>query len=145
MGLLSFFSKFEQTENSDWEFYLTKRPTKRTELYLAELRKSRYGKSGKYLFYSKNRNLLLKLGKRLLITFELPEFKVSKKYRNDEPRSMEFVLCVYDSAPDFLSIMKKYGTNGVFCFGWKSNSQTLADFEAKYSEKYLGRLIDVKI
>ncbi|MBN2421435.1 hypothetical protein JXB27_04115 [Candidatus Woesearchaeota archaeon] len=137
MGLFSIFSRFERAENSDWSYYSAKKLTKRTELYLAEINKSRYGKSGKYLFYSENRNLLLKLGKRLIVTFGLPEFKVSKKYRNDVSHSKEFVLCVYDFFPDFINMMKNYSNKNVSFSGWKSNAQTLKSYEAKYQERYL--------
>jgi len=87
-----------------------------------EAKKSYHGTIGKYLFFSENREKLLKLGKKILKENNLSFAKISNK-----PRDKSYVLCVYDYEPRFKYEFKKYETKECHYRYWKSDEQTIKE------------------
>ncbi len=86
--------------------------------------------TGKYLFFSDDQNVLLHLGKKLLLENNLYCGKISLKEKNNVILGFGFVLCVYDSKKrsdieEKLKEVKEYDGNAVSYHGWKTNKQTL--------------------
>lgn len=90
--------------------------------------------SGKYLFFSQNKESLIKLAKELLIKYNLPQAKVPK----NDAIGKDYVLCVYDIGPRFKQEMKQFADEVLIKYRyWKSNADTAA---GKYSEKFKRQL-----
>lgn len=95
--------------------------------------------TGKYLFFSNNKEKLIKLAKIILIKFNLYKAKVPQ---SDKPIGNDFVLCVYDKEPRFKDQMKMYADEiNIRYRWWKSNEDTI---KGKYSKKYLEVLKGMK-
>jgi hypothetical protein len=91
---------------------------------------------GKYLFFSKNFDILEKIA---IDELENNGFNSAKINGEENKKGSEFVLCIYyanDSRKDELT--EKYRTQPeVRCGFWKSNKDTS---NGKYSEKFLENL-----
>ena len=86
--------------------------------------------TGKYLFFSKDKNLLIELSKRILLEYGL---SVAKVPLSDEPVGEDFVLCVYDAEPKLKDELKKYANQDIRYRYWKSDEDTL---KGKYSNQF---------
>jgi hypothetical protein len=93
--------------------------------------------TGKYLFFSKDREALLGLGKLLLAMYKLPQAKT----QNPEKRiSQDYVLCVYDREPRLKLELRKYADEIHIQYRyWKSEAETRS---GKYSPQFLQGLAD---
>lgn len=89
--------------------------------------------TGKYLFFSENRDLLIDLAKKILTKYGLIQAKVPIEGKNI---GKDYVLCVYDESPRYKNEMKKYQDSVISCpnNNWKSDMKTLAGV---YSNKFL--------
>ena len=88
--------------------------------------------TGKYLFFSNDKEKLIKLAKIILIKFNLYEAKVPQ---SDKPIGTDFVLCVYDKEPRFKDQMKMYADEiNIKYRWWKSDEDTI---KGKYSKEFL--------
>jgi len=88
--------------------------------------------TGKYLFFSPDKEKLIKLAKTILITFNLYLAKVPL---SNKPVGNDFCLCVYDKEPRFKNEMKLYADQiNIKYRYWKSNEDTR---NGKYSKEFL--------
>ena len=88
--------------------------------------------TGKYLFFSPDKEKLIKLAKTILITFNLYLAKVPL---SNKPVGNDFCLCVYDKEPRFKREMKSYADEiNIKYRYWKSNESTM---NGKYSKEFL--------
>lgn len=89
-----------------------------------EIKKSKHGNIGKYLFFSDDKNLLIKLAKEILIKYNLFNAKVPISDSSDT--TSDSVLCIYDSALKLEDELKGYADGKRIKYGhWKSDSVTL--------------------
>lgn len=89
--------------------------------------------TGKYLFFSDNKQELIELGKLLLEEFDLFTAKVPTSDTPNNSKGFGFVLCVY-AKDSTLFKMKKYSTETISYRGFKSNWKTQ---QGIYSTEYL--------
>ena len=88
--------------------------------------------TGKYLFFSSDKQKLIELAKNILIKFKLYEAKVPS---SNKPINKDFVLCVYDKNPRFANKLKQYADEiNIHYRYWKSDEDTL---KGKYSKQFL--------
>lgn len=91
--------------------------------------------TGKYLFFSKDKNKLIELAKVILKKFKL---SVAKVPLTDRPIGEDFVLCVYDKEPRFKYELRGYADEVDIMYRyWKSDVDTL---KGKYSKQFLNSL-----
>lgn len=92
--------------------------------------------TGKYLFFSKNFDILEKI---VIVELEKNDFKSAKIVDEDNKKGDEFVLCIFyadDSRKN--DLIEKYRTQPEVRGGfWKSNKDTS---NGKYSEQFLEKL-----
>ncbi len=93
-----------------------------------EIQKEFHGTIGKYLFFSENRDELVELAKKLLITYNLARAKTTAELKAGYT---EYVLCVYDSGPNLVQEMKQYSTETIKYRYWKSDEATIKGIEQK--------------
>ena len=91
------------------------------------------GVTGKYLFFSQDRELLLRLGITLLETYKLPAAKMPNK---ENQTGKDCVLCVYDYTPRYKGLFKLYDTPEIKYRYWKSDEQT----NKEYSQRLVDRM-----
>ena len=87
--------------------------------------------AGKYLFFSSDKKTLIKLAKKILVKYDLPDAKIS----TTPGSGSDYVLCVYDLSPRLKYELKQYADEKKVKYRyWKSDADTLA---GKYSKKFL--------
>ncbi len=89
--------------------------------------------SGKYMFFSDNKEELIELGKKLLIEYDLFAAKIPNTDIPNKNPGFGFVLCVY-AKDDTLYSMKHYSTETISYRGFKSNYKTQ---QGIYSQEFL--------
>ncbi len=97
-------------------------PEDKLTLFKEEVNKDHHGTIGKYLFFSKDRNELIELAKKLLKEYDLYHAKTPASLREGYT---EYVLCVYDIAPNLTEEMKQYKTETIKYRYWKSDEDTM--------------------
>lgn len=95
-------------------------------LFEEEFKKDYHGTIGKYLFFSKNRDELIELAIKLLKEYDLSRAKIPPSIRDGYD---EYVLCVYDSAPNLTEEMNQYKTDTIKYRYWKSDEATMKGLE----------------
>jgi len=106
-------------------------------LYIISEKKPNYGITGKYLFFSENKERLIEIAKNEILEHD---FHVSKVNNNLLGSNTEYVLCLYyhDDSRKY-ELAKRYGgkdSDIKYCY-WKSDEDTL---KGKYSEEFLSKL-----
>jgi hypothetical protein len=96
-----------------------------------------YEITGKYLFFSRNRNILIEIAAEELENGGFHQAKTHMAYVT--PPSGEYVLCLYfKDASRKIELAKKYQNRIELKYRyWKSDEDTLA---GKYSKEFLNRL-----
>jgi hypothetical protein len=91
--------------------------------------------TGKYLFFSDDKQALIKLASKLLKKYNLPKAKVPDLdvRRSKSQEGFGFVLCVYDSEPKLKHELRQYANEKIHYRYWKSDADTSA---GKYSEEF---------
>lgn len=93
------------------------------------------GITGKYLFFSDDKELLLENAKEIMQTFSLTDAKINFYEKSKHDDGFGHVLCIYDTEPRFKLRMAQYGHVPLLNYrGWKFDADTLA---GKYSKKFL--------
>ncbi len=87
--------------------------------------------TGKYLFFSADREKLVEIARDEITNHGFIEAKVS---RSLERSHTEYVLCLFDRAPSRVGELRDRHQSQVHCRGWKSNSAT---DRGVYSRKYV--------
>ena len=95
---------------------------------------NRFTTTGKYLFFSDNKNELIELSKQILSEYNLFKAKVPESNTPNKSDGFGFVLCVYDCKNRYASELKTYETNTISYRYWKSDNATR---KHKYSKQYL--------
>lgn len=78
--------------------------------------------TGKYLFFSNDRQLLLDICPHIILEHDLPKAKVSVIPNNNG--HLLFVACFYDSGSKLSQKMNDFASLGVVYKGYKSNEDT---------------------
>lgn len=88
---------------------------------------------GKFLFYSDNKEVLIKLAYTILERFNLPFAKIplSDNPQKSNSKGFGFVLCIYSKDDGFKYLMKKYASSTITYRWWKSNEKTNEEKVAK--------------
>ena len=77
---------------------------------------------GKYLFFSKDRETLIKLAKKILKKYKLSRAKIPFESKR------EFVLCIYDSEPKLKFELEQFADEGTVRYRyWKSDRETIME------------------
>lgn len=90
---------------------------------------------GKYLFFSDNKNELIRLAENILEKYNLLIAKTPSSGTPNNSNGFGFVLCVYDTENRYCNELKKLETNTISFRYWKSNNATRA---GKYSKQFIG-------
>jgi hypothetical protein len=101
-------------------------PEDKRTLFKEEIEKEYHGTIGKYLFFSKNREELIELAEKLLKEHDLYHAKTPSSLQEGYE---EYVLCVYDIAPNLTEEMKQYKTETIKYRYWKSDEATMRGVE----------------
>ena len=105
-------------------------------IYIISKKKPNYAITGKYLFFSENKERLLEIAKIEILEHD---FHVAKVNNNLLGSNTEYVLCLYyhDDSRKY-ELAKRYGKNSDTKYRyWKSDEDTL---KGKYSEEFLSTL-----
>lgn len=105
-------------------------------IWLRSDEKVPYGITGKYLFFSEDKNKLLDIATKEIENHGFHHAKVNKNLLDGQT---EHVLCLYyenDSRKDELAERNKQEYGAKYRY-WKSDLDTL---KGKYSEEFLGKL-----
>jgi|GEM_PF-1753544 len=87
--------------------------------------------TGKYLFFSRDRNKLIETAQEIMEKYKLYCAKVpSENYKVGE----DWVLCIYDVGPRFKNDLRVYQSEDLKYRYWKSDKDTA---EGKYSQKFI--------
>jgi len=114
-------------KDKDWIYIINFNAKESSILLRQEEEKEMRGSSGKYLFFSDDKNELIDLAKEILKKFNLFVSKVSKECRKG------FVLCIYDFKSRYKNDLNKYSNSSIRYRFWKSNKDTINN---KYSKEY---------
>lgn len=90
--------------------------------------------TGKYLFFSDSKDLLIDLAKKVLDEYDLLKAKVPSSDIPNNSKGFGFVLCIYDTNNKYCDELKKLETNDISFRYWKSDNTTRA---GKYSKQYM--------
>ena len=90
---------------------------------------------GKYLFFSDNKNELIRLAENILEKYNLLVAKTPSSGTPNNSKGFGFVLCVYDTENRYCNELKKLETNTISFRYWKSDNATRA---GKYSKQFIG-------
>ena len=97
--------------------------------YICEHIKPDCGTTGKYLFFSDDQKLLIKIAKIILTKYELDFAKIGESWT---PHKGKYVMCIMDYAPRFVEDLKKYADDGVVRYTkWKWENDSV---KGKYSK-----------
>jgi hypothetical protein len=103
----------------------------KTWLYIDRFSKdflSKQKTTGKYLFFSPNKEELVKLAQKIMKKFDL----IAAKTPDDDHKiGNEWVLCIYDISPRY--DLNEFETSTILYRGWKSDTDTIKGI---YSEKF---------
>lgn len=94
------------------------------EELIEENNRDNYWTSGKYLFFSDNKKLLIEIAEKILLEYDLYHAKVPSSDIKRGGNWYWFVLCVYDSSPKFRIHLQKFEEEWVAYRYWKSNDAT---------------------
>lgn len=89
---------------------------------------------GKYLFFSDNKNELIKLANELLVKYNLYTAKVPSSNIPNKSKGFGFVLCLYDKDDLLKQELKRFESETISYRFFKSDNDTRAN---KYSTQYL--------
>lgn len=89
---------------------------------------------GKYLFFSDNKETLIRLAKILLTKFDFPKAKVPTSDILNNSKGFGFVLCIYSHNNNLKYLLKDYEINSVNYRYFKTDKATR---QGKYSKQYL--------
>jgi hypothetical protein len=89
--------------------------------------------TGKYLFFSDDKQTLIDLGNELLEEYNLPVFKVPESNTPNSGKGFGFVLCVYDRNDSWRNELKKYASETIAYRYWKSEEMTASKV---YSDQF---------
>jgi hypothetical protein len=92
------------------------------------------GITGKHLFFSPDRALLVEIARQEIAEHGFAHAKVS---RSLEGSQIDYVLCLYDSGPERVGELRHRHQQRVRCPGWKGDDAT---DRGVYSKKYLDSL-----
>ena len=120
------FSRSHHKIVERWEYIYNPKAKKNENELLAECNEDFHGTVGKYLFFSKDRNALIKIGKRILKDKKLSRAKVSNTTKDGV-----HVLCVYDVSARYKYELKEYETINVYYRYWKSDKQTILEHDRR--------------
>ena len=90
--------------------------------------------TGKYLFFSDNKNELIELAENILEKYSLLVAKTPSSDIPNNSNGFGFVLCVYDTENRYCNELKKLETNTISFRYWKSDNATRA---GKYSKQFV--------
>jgi hypothetical protein len=100
-----------------------------------EIDKPNHGNIGKYMFFSDDKKLLIKIAKEILLRYNLFHAKVPLSDKPNPSPGFGFVLCIYDSSPKFKYELKQFADEKTIRYRyWKSDSATL---DGQYSKEFL--------
>ncbi len=120
--------KFIMKEADGWIYIINKNPDIESDRLLNEECSKEYqGVSGKYLFFSTDRDRLIALAKTILQEYGLSESKVSF---GNGLKGQDLVLCIYDYKNRFANDLRKYADedNDMKYRYWKSNKDTILGY-----------------
>lgn len=125
----------KEIKKKDW-LYLENPSAKENKKDIQmELIKPNHGTIGKYLFFSDDKKLLIKIAKEILLKYNLYNAKVPSTDEPNPSSGFGFILCIYDSLPRFKHELRQFSDEkNVKYRYWKSDSDTL---DGKYSEQFL--------
>ncbi len=90
--------------------------------------------TGKYLFFSDNKNELIELAEMVLEKYQLLIAKTPSSNTPNNSIGFGFVLCIYDSKNRYCNDLKKLETDTISFRYWKSDNATRA---GKYSKQFM--------
>lgn len=97
-------------------------PIEFVDNFEGEFEKDYHGTIGKYLFFSENKDELIELASDILSEHNLYNAKVASELRSGYT---EYVLCVYDYAPNLTKEMLQHASDTIKYRYWKSDEQTI--------------------
>jgi len=133
-------------KTADSKLVRSQRPNVRTKsgdywIWIMSSGAPHYDITGKYLFFSANKNRLIEIAKSEILNHEFHLAKVNSELLG---KNTEFVLCLYykdDSRKHELASRQRTEYPDVKYRYWKSNQATL---EGEYSKEFLEKLGEVE-
>jgi len=125
----------KEIEKKNWIYLINPSAKENMNDIELELFKPNHGNIGKYIFFSDDKQLLIKVAKEILQKYNLYNAKVPLTDKPNPSSGFGFVLCIYDSSPKFKHELRQFSDEkNVKYRYWKSDSATL---DGQYSEQYL--------
>lgn len=134
-------NNFETSSSLGW-FWIKNKKSTQNKGDITNSTRNRGSITGKYLFFSDDKNELIELAKDVLEKYDLA---IAKTPSSNIPNSSEgfgFVLCVYDVENRFCEELKKLENDSISFRYWKSDKSTRAGLYSqkfKDSQKYKNR------
>ncbi len=126
--------KIKEIKTPGW-LYLENPFAKENKKEMKEIDKPNHSNIGKYMFFSDNKKLLIKIAKQILLKYNLFHAKVPLSDKPISNLGFGFVLCVYDSSPKFKYELKQFADEKTIKYRyWKSDSVTS---DGQYSKEFL--------